>query len=626
MNTKYLLEKTFIFAFILFSQCSFGQTPVWSENFENIATGAKYFNIGSTKILANGGVDGSKCVEVEYERHDNGGTPRYLHKVSIPAAVEYTLSYDIFFDNDWNIGTGGKYHGLVPNNTTSGCKPIEQDGWSARVVFDNREPYLYTYHQNKNYECGEKTRSKTVQLTKDTWYAVSLHLKLNSADNIKDGYVKLYINGELVATQDDREFRSIINNATKITQFYFCTFLGAGPTGNIKSRNHARFDNFGIYPGELIKKTPGTSGSGTQVNTPPTVAVTSPKNNAVFTLGETIDLKATATDNDGSIDRINFKIDDKYHSTDITSEYTGSFTPTEVGTYKIAARAFDNKEAANESFVTITVKPNSCSIINYTNVNNRGWNSAQNITVAFGDQVTFGPQSSTTQGKDVTNWSWVGPNNFSTSNRQFTLQNIQQADSGKYTVTYTDPNGCKSSSEISIITPEVCTITPYVNINKEGWDNVSNITVNVGDEVWFGPKSNSTAGANVPGWSWTGPNNFTFDNRSLLIEDIQINQSGPYKVTFITPTGCTITKVITVSVSTITAVNDFIVESISIYPNPTTSTIYLSIPYDNEEYNIYNIEGKKVLIFKGNIVDVSELKVGNYTVMVKGNRYKFVKK
>ena len=70
----------FFIGLIIHSTTSSGQNPVWSENFESIATSSNYFGITSAKILANGGVNNSKCVEVEYERYENGGTPRYLHK------------------------------------------------------------------------------------------------------------------------------------------------------------------------------------------------------------------------------------------------------------------------------------------------------------------------------------------------------------------------------------------------------------------------------------------------------------------------------------------------------------------------------------------------------------------
>lgn len=89
-------------------------------------------------------------------------------------------------------------------------------------------------------------------------------------------------------------------------------------------------------------------------NQAPLVNITSPANNATYTLGDTINLRATATD-DEEIDNVNFKINNAFFKFDSSAPYATTFTPTEAGTYKIAARAFDNTRTSTEEFVTITV-------------------------------------------------------------------------------------------------------------------------------------------------------------------------------------------------------------------------------------------------------------------------------
>jgi Bacterial Ig domain len=443
------MKKLLIVCFIILTHFAFAQDTVWSEDFESIATGAKYFNIGSTKILSNGGVNNSKCVEVEYERYDNGGTPRYLHKQPITPATEYTLSYDIYFDNDWTISTGGKYHGLVPENTTSGCAPIEQDGWSARVVFDDRQPYLYTYHQDKNATCGDKTTDKQLQLTRAKWYAVSLHLKLNSADNVNDGFAKIYINGELIATQSNREFRSIVNNATKITQFYFCTFLGAGPTGAIKTLSHARFDNFGVYPGQKIRNAPG----GIEpVNIKPTVSLTAPANNSTFTAPASVTLSANAADSDGSISKVEFYNGSILLASDAIAPYIHTWQNVAAGTYSLTLKATDNSGAATTSnAINIIVTTPTCSISSNIRINNGTWIASNMANAKVGDTVQFGPQSSSTGSTNVPGWSWTGPNNFAQTGREVIITNIKLNQGGTYIVSYTDPNGCKATQSINVV-------------------------------------------------------------------------------------------------------------------------------------------------------------------------------
>lgn len=94
---------------------------------------------------------------------------------------------------------------------------------------------------------------------------------------------------------------------------------------------------------------------------PPTVAITSPADNAVFNVGETISIKATAGNPDNSIEKVNFKINDAFYKTATTEPYEKSFVPNEPGFYKIAARAFDNDELQTEAYITVEVIASSSS-------------------------------------------------------------------------------------------------------------------------------------------------------------------------------------------------------------------------------------------------------------------------
>lgn len=90
-------------------------------------------------------------------------------------------------------------------------------------------------------------------------------------------------------------------------------------------------------------------------NEEPTVEITSPVDGAVFELGEEITLKANASDPDGNLDKVNFKINDRFFKTVTTRPFESLFIPEEPGTYKIGARAFDLENAQKEVFITITV-------------------------------------------------------------------------------------------------------------------------------------------------------------------------------------------------------------------------------------------------------------------------------
>ena len=93
-----------------------------------------------------------------------------------------------------------------------------------------------------------------------------------------------------------------------------------------------------------------------------------------------------------------------------------------------------------------------------------------------------------------------------------------------------------------------CSIVPYINVNQTGWKNIDSVSVDLGDEVWFGPQS-AEFGATTSVWSYTGPGGITYAERAWVIEDIQANQAGTYTVTNTDQNGCTSSLDFTVSVS-----------------------------------------------------------------------------
>jgi hypothetical protein len=98
------------------------------------------------------------------------------------------------------------------------------------------------------------------------------------------------------------------------------------------------------------------NGSVQPSNTPPVVSLTSPANNAQFAVGTAIQIAATATDADGSVSSVAFYRGTTLVSTDNSSPYTASFTPTTAGTYTFSAVATDNAGTTTTSAtVTVTV-------------------------------------------------------------------------------------------------------------------------------------------------------------------------------------------------------------------------------------------------------------------------------
>jgi uncharacterized repeat protein (TIGR01451 family) len=99
------------------------------------------------------------------------------------------------------------------------------------------------------------------------------------------------------------------------------------------------------------------------VNAKPSVSLTTPLNGNYFTAPAFVSITASASDPDGSIDRVEFYRGSTLISTVTTSPYTFNWSSVPAGTYTLTARAVDNAGASTTSSgVTITVTPNSLAI------------------------------------------------------------------------------------------------------------------------------------------------------------------------------------------------------------------------------------------------------------------------
>ncbi len=92
-------------------------------------------------------------------------------------------------------------------------------------------------------------------------------------------------------------------------------------------------------------------------NTPPSVSITSPTNNASFAASATITLNATAADADGTVSKVDFYNGTTLLKSVTTAPYTFSWANVAVGTYSITAKATDNLNAVTTSTaVSVVVK------------------------------------------------------------------------------------------------------------------------------------------------------------------------------------------------------------------------------------------------------------------------------
>jgi hypothetical protein len=125
-----------------------------------------------------------------------------------------------------------------------------------------------------------------------------------------------------------------------------------------------------------------TSSAVTVISTaPPTVSITIPTNNAIFTAPATITIGASASDADGAISKVDFYQGATLIDTDTTSPFAITWTNVAPGTYSVTAKATDNNGAAMISNA-VTVISNAPPTVNITSpMINAMFAAAANITI-----------------------------------------------------------------------------------------------------------------------------------------------------------------------------------------------------------------------------------------------------
>jgi len=130
----------------------------------------------------------------------------------------------------------------------------------------------------------------------------------------------------------------------------------------------------------------------------PTVSISSNKD--TYTLGETVLLSSTASDSDGSVEKVEYYKDSTLLGAG--SEYSYSWTPTSNGTYTVKATATDNVGRTADSSKTITVSDpvdggggggsgtgGTAVIEAKIKDSSEAWSSDNRIEDAGGSSVTF---------------------------------------------------------------------------------------------------------------------------------------------------------------------------------------------------------------------------------------------
>ncbi|MFN0293105.1 Ig-like domain-containing protein [Pedobacter helvus] len=180
-------------------------------------------------------------------------------------------------------------------------------------------------------------------------------------------------------------------------------------------------------------------------------------------------------------------------------------TAAMAGTYSVTVTVSGTTSAAGTTAVVVNAKPVTPS-------------PSSNTPVCTGNTINL-----STPAVAGATYSWTGPNSFSSSLQNPSINNATAAMAGTYSVTVTT-NGCTSTAGTTAVVVNAKPATPSPS---------SNTPVCTGNTINL-----TTAAVAGATYSWTGPNGFSSSLQNPTINNATAAMAGTYSVT-VTTNGCT---------------------------------------------------------------------------------------
>jgi len=139
---------------------------------------------------------------------------------------------------------------------------------------------------------------------------------------------------------------------------------------------------------------------------------------------------------------------------------TNTVSPTVITTYTVTGTNVSGCTSTDAVIVTVNALP---TITPYMQIDGGSSVSVGDTTIITGQSISLIPQPNVSSG-----WTWSGSNSYSATTRQISLTSISLSQSGKYSVTYTNVNGCVATFnyQISVLAKQTIAL-------NQGWNLIS---------------------------------------------------------------------------------------------------------------------------------------------------------
>ncbi|MBO4615281.1 MAG: PKD domain-containing protein [Bacteroidales bacterium] len=295
------------------------------------------------------------------------------------------------------------------------------------------------------------------------------------------------------------------------------SFAWSGPSGFTSAEQnptieHATTNNGGTYTVVVTSASGCTAEASTVVVVNANSAATA-SNTGAYCEGQTIALQTTST---GSY------------------AWSGpnGFTST------LQNPTIDNATTANAGIYTLVVtNANGCITEASTEV---VVNTNPTLTASNTGAYCAGETISLSAASDATSFAWSGPNGFTSTLQNPTIENAATTNAGTYTVVATSANGCYVNASTNV----VVNAAPTANASNTG--------------AYCEGQTIALQTTSTGSYAWSGPNGFTSTEQNPTIANATTENAGTYTLVVTSANGCDAEATTTVVVNatpTLTASN-----------------------------------------------------------------------
>ncbi len=136
-------------------------------------------------------------------------------------------------------------------------------------------------------------------------------------------------------------------------------------------------------------------------------------------------------------------------------------------------------------------------------------------------------------------YNWAGPNGYTSNLQNPTISNASSLNTGAYTLTATNSNGCSNTASTSVVVNTLLVVTVSANS-----------TICIGSSI-------NLMGAGGQTYFWTGPNSYTSTLQNATINNASTINAGTYTLTAFGSNGCSNTATTSVVVNVLPVVSAF---------------------------------------------------------------------